>query len=100
MVVIECVRLLPWMTKCDPFRVLFKMSKVCDKPLFVSGRGTEFIANFCAIGEREIHVVNGHELGSDLTDFDLSLVKNPNTDVFLDNRTGDFYQVKGSCLEV
>lgn len=68
------------------------MTKLTDKPLFASGFGVQLLAHFCAIGNRQLKVVNGNERGGDLKEmssFNPSLLKL--NEVYLDNRTGDFY---------
>lgn len=69
------------------------MCKNTDKPLFAAGFGVQLLAHYCAVGQREINVVNGDERGGDLSKLkntDISLCANED-DVFLNNETGDFY---------
>ena len=51
--------LLPWEQKCKNIKILFEMCKATNKATFVSGIGMQLLVYFCAIGERNIHVING-----------------------------------------
>jgi hypothetical protein len=88
---------LPWERKAKNIKKLVEMCKATDKLLFSSGIGLPMLVTFCAIGERSITVINGHEKGSLLSDIHKfktkeQLDKLTPDSVFLDNSTGDFYQ--------
>ena len=58
----------------------------------------QFLAAWCALGNRRISVANGKEKGSDMSKI---IHKAKEGDVFLDNRTGDFYaQIDENSWEV
>ena len=44
------------------------MCKATNKAMFVSGMGMQLLVHFCAIGEKKIHVINGQEKGSLLSE--------------------------------
>lgn len=67
------------------------MAKLTDKPLYVAGSGVQFLVSWCAMGNRQINVANGKEKGSDLSGLQTPQDQGPDS-VYLDNRTGDFYQ--------
>lgn len=87
---------LPWAHSAQKFNILFVMCKLTDKPLYSSGFGVQFLSHFCAVGNRQIKVINGNEKGCSVNDPNHELQKfNPkkygDDEVFLDNGTGDFY---------
>ena len=86
-------RALPWESKMKSFRLLFQMCKLTDKPLYASGFGVQLLANFCAVGNRKMSVINGREKGSDLKSMSqYDAKKYSANEIFLDNCTGDFFE--------
>jgi hypothetical protein len=88
---------LPWQIKARNIKRLVEMCKATDKILFSAGIGLPMLVTFCAIGERKIKVINGHEKGTLLSE--IHNFKSPEMlsklepeSVFLDNSTGDYYQ--------
>ena len=69
------------------------MCKVTAKPLFASGFGVSLLTHFCSVGNRLLNVVNGNQKGGDMTELSRYSSENMGPDdVYLDNRTGDFFQ--------
>ena len=87
---------LPWEKKAKNLKTLVEMCKSTNKILFSSGIGVPLLVNFCAIGEKRIHVINGNEKGSLLSEIhkfkSQTALKSLTPDsVFLDYTTGDYY---------
>lgn len=59
-------KILPWESKVSNFRLLFQMCKLTDKPLYASGFGMQFLAHFCAVGNKKLTVINGKEKGGEI----------------------------------
>jgi hypothetical protein len=95
---------LPWEKKAQNIKTLVEMCKSTDKILFSSGIGVPLLVNFCAIGEKKLHVINGNEKGSLLSE--IHQFKSPAVvkkltphSVFLDQTTGDFYSFDESDMK-
>ena len=60
--------ILPWERRCFNIKTLFEVCKATNKAMFVSGIGVQLLVHFCAIGEKRIHVINGNEKGTLLSE--------------------------------
>ena len=60
--------LMPWERRCAKLSLLFNMSKITNKMMFVGGFGMQFLACFCAYGMKKLQVINGNEKGGPLSE--------------------------------
>jgi len=69
------------------------MCKLSDKPLYASGFGIQLLAHFCAVGNRQLKVVNGENRGCEIQQLHRYSAEDYDKidHVFMDNRTGDFW---------
>jgi hypothetical protein len=91
---------LPWLPANRKLAVLIKMCFATNKCLFAVNSAVYSLAYMCATnGTTDLNVVNGGGMGGNLASIKGLLITSKlkkemrKTDVFLDNQTGDFYNL-------
>jgi hypothetical protein len=91
---------LPWLPANRKLAVLIKMCFATNKCLFAVNSAALILAYMCATnGITDLNVVNGGGMGGNLASIKGLLITSKlkremrKTDVFLDNQTGDFYNL-------
>ena len=89
-------------TKIDKIGILLRACKSINMHCILCGCGLSLLVYYCATGFNSMDVINGNERGSRLeyiNDIPIDKIKKMHkSEVFLDNTTGDFYELSRVLL--